>query len=252
LIELQRRELARDLVVIRGEVLVEVVQAIRRRDREAAGIAQARIEEAALAMHLERGHQRVPVGNRSPRSGPGVLVEACEPERVRDQRGGGYVGAGDHPVGDLARMAGLVVPEFLIAEAVETECLAAIEYGLPGLLKGSLTKRLQLRRRGVGRIAVGSARSYAYDPRPALAAVRIPALALCGSRDLIAPPDLDVPALRKALARDRDATIVEIPGLNHFFQDAQTGSRQEFATIDETLAPQLLSAVSGWIAKHAR
>jgi|SRR6185312_873742 len=91
-----------------------------------------------------------------------------------------------------------------------------------------------------------------YDPRPALAAVRIPALALCGSRDLIAPPDLDVPALRKALARDRDATIVEIPGLNHFFQNAQTGSRQEFATIDETLAPQLLSAVSGWIAKHAR
>lgn len=92
----------------------------------------------------------------------------------------------------------------------------------------------------------------AYDPRPALAAVRVPALAVCGSRDLIAPPDLDIAALRKALARDRDATIVEIPGLNHFFQHAHSGSRQEFATIEETLAPEALSAISGWIAKHAR
>jgi hypothetical protein len=63
---------------------------------------------------------------------------------------------------------------------------------------------------------------------------------------------LPLPALRKALARNRDATIVEIPGLNHFFQHAQSGSRQEVATIDETLAPELLSAISGWIAKHAR
>lgn len=90
----------------------------------------------------------------------------------------------------------------------------------------------------------------AYDPRPALAAVRVPALALYGSKDLISPSDLNLPALRKALARDRDARIVEIPGLNHFFQHAHSGSRQEFATIDETLAPELLTLTSGWIAQH--
>jgi hypothetical protein len=92
----------------------------------------------------------------------------------------------------------------------------------------------------------------AYDPRAALAAVRVPVLALCGSKDLIGPPDLHLPALRKALAHDRDVTIVEIPGLNHFFQPAATGSREEFATIDETLAPEVLALTSSWIAKHTR
>jgi uncharacterized protein len=90
----------------------------------------------------------------------------------------------------------------------------------------------------------------AYDPRPALASVRVPALALCGSKDLIVPPDLSLPALRKALAHDGDATIAEIPGLNHFFQHAQTGSRKEFGTIDETMAPEVLSLMSRWIATH--
>jgi hypothetical protein len=90
----------------------------------------------------------------------------------------------------------------------------------------------------------------AYDPRPTLAAVRVPVLALCGSKDLIGPPDLHLPALRKALAHDRDVTILEIRGLNHFFQHAATGSRSEFATIDETLAPEVLAVTSSWIAKH--
>lgn len=90
----------------------------------------------------------------------------------------------------------------------------------------------------------------AYDPRPALESVRVPVLALCGSKDLIVPPDLSLPALRKALAHDRDVKIAEIPGLNHFFQPAQTGSRREFGTIDETLAPEVMTLTSSWIAEH--
>ena len=57
----------------------------------------------------------------------------------------------------------------------------------------------------------------AYDPTRSLSEVRVPVLALCGSRDLVVPPDVNLPALRKTLARDHDVTIVEIPGLNHFF-----------------------------------
>jgi pimeloyl-ACP methyl ester carboxylesterase len=92
----------------------------------------------------------------------------------------------------------------------------------------------------------------AYDPTPTLTEVRVPVLALNGSKDLIGPPDLNLPALRKALTRDRDVTIVEMPGLNHFFQHAETGSPQEFAKIEETLAPEVLSLTSYWVVEHTR
>lgn len=92
----------------------------------------------------------------------------------------------------------------------------------------------------------------AYDPVPTLREVRIPVLALNGSKDLISPADSNLPALRKALTRTHDVTIVEMPGLNHFFQHAQTGSPREFAEIEETVAPEVLSLTSRWIVEHTR
>jgi pimeloyl-ACP methyl ester carboxylesterase len=92
----------------------------------------------------------------------------------------------------------------------------------------------------------------AYDPRPVLRQVRTPVLALNGSKDLIDPPDLSVPALREALARDPDARVVELDGLNHFFQHAGSGSPKEFATIEETIAPEVLTTMTDWLATHAK
>ena len=92
----------------------------------------------------------------------------------------------------------------------------------------------------------------AYDPAAALSEVRVPVLALSGSKDLVVPPDLNLPALRKALTHDQDVTVVEMPGLNHLFQHAETGSPREFVEIEETLAPELLSLISHWIVEHTR
>lgn len=90
----------------------------------------------------------------------------------------------------------------------------------------------------------------AYDPTPSLRRLRVPALALAGSKDLVVPPDINLPALREALAQDRDVRIVELPGLNHLFQTAQTGAPQEFFSIEETLAPQVMTTMMPWIARH--
>ena len=90
----------------------------------------------------------------------------------------------------------------------------------------------------------------AYDPRRTLGEVRVPVLALNGSKDLVVPPDLNLPALRKALAHDPDVTITEVPGLNHIFQHAETGSPREFANIEETVAPEALATISQWVAAH--
>jgi predicted dienelactone hydrolase len=88
------------------------------------------------------------------------------------------------------------------------------------------------------------------DPTPALRQLRIPVLALVGSKDLIVPPDLNLPAVRKALAGDRDVTVVELPGLNNFFRPAETGLNQEFSTIETTLTPQVIATILPWIARH--
>ena len=88
-----------------------------------------------------------------------------------------------------------------------------------------------------------------YDPAPALERLKIPVLAINGGKDLQVPPREDLEAIRAALARggNRDARTVELPGLNHLFQTAGTGSVAEYARIEETIAPAALDTISTWI-----
>lgn len=45
-----------------------------------------------------------------------------------------------------------------------------------------------------------------------------------------------------------DAAVRVLPGLNHFFQHAETGLPTEIPQIDETFAPFALDAIADWIA----
>jgi hypothetical protein len=74
-------------------------------------------------------------------------------------------------------------------------------------------------------------------------------LALTGSLDLQVLPHLNLPPMQRALAAagNRSAVVQEVPGLNHLFQHAGTGAPSEYATIAETMAPELLEQVSTWI-----
>ena len=91
-----------------------------------------------------------------------------------------------------------------------------------------------------------------YDPRPTLAKVTCPILAVNGSKDLQVPARQNLPAIRLALRGNRDATVTELPGLNHLLQTAKTGAAGEYADIEETVAPIALDTVSAWIVKHTR
>src|SRR5262249_54087986 len=82
-----------------------------------------------------------------------------------------------------------------------------------------------------------------YDPVPALRKVRVPVLALNGSLDLQVPASQNLPPIRAALANNRDATVMEMAGLNHLFQHARTGAPKEYGAIEETLAPELLQTL---------
>lgn len=91
-----------------------------------------------------------------------------------------------------------------------------------------------------------------YDPATALRKVTCPVLAINGSLDKQVLPDQNLPAIRKALeeAGNKNFEIDELPGLNHLFQTAKTGSPAEYAQIEETMSPVALEKMASWIAKQ--
>ena len=91
-----------------------------------------------------------------------------------------------------------------------------------------------------------------YDPRPALEAVTVPVLALFGEKDLQVPPSQSAPEMEAAFERagHSAATVLVLPGLNHLFQEAETGSPSEYAQIEQTMSPTALQAISSWIQER--
>ncbi len=91
-----------------------------------------------------------------------------------------------------------------------------------------------------------------HDPRPVLRRLEVPVLALFGERDLQVPAGPNASAVEEALraAPTADKTVRIMPGLNHLFQEAQTGSPAEYAALEETVNPAALQAVSDWIVRR--
>ena len=89
-----------------------------------------------------------------------------------------------------------------------------------------------------------------YDPRDALRQVTVPVLALFGTLDTQVDAAQNRPALEAALADagNEDVTVRTMEGLNHMFQHATTGAVSEYGDIDETISPEVLEIIHGWIA----
>lgn len=87
------------------------------------------------------------------------------------------------------------------------------------------------------------------DPGVYLRTVRIPVLALDGSRDLQVPADADLAAIDAALksAGNANYRIMKMQGLNHLFQHAGTGLPEEYGKITETFAPEALQAIRDFV-----
>jgi len=92
-----------------------------------------------------------------------------------------------------------------------------------------------------------------YDPVPALRTTKCPVLILSGEKDLQVPPKENLPLAKKALedGSNKDFQVVDLPGLNHEFQHCYMGLPAESRAIEETIAPQALTVISAWIAKHS-
>ncbi|MDH3225032.1 MAG: alpha/beta fold hydrolase, partial [Gemmatimonadota bacterium] len=88
-----------------------------------------------------------------------------------------------------------------------------------------------------------------YEPGETLEKVSVPVLAINGEKDLQVPYEENLREIEEALLRGGNThyQIHAFPGLNHLFQQAETGHPQEYGSIEETWAPEAMELIAGWI-----
>lgn len=93
-----------------------------------------------------------------------------------------------------------------------------------------------------------------FDPASALEKVKCPVLAVNGEKDLQVPSKENLTAIKNALKKggNNKVTTIEFPGLNHLFQECETGSPAEYSTIEQTFSPKALEAITSWIKAQAK
>jgi uncharacterized protein len=90
----------------------------------------------------------------------------------------------------------------------------------------------------------------AYDPAPTLTRLTVPVLVLNGSLDVQVPAKENLAAARDALRNNSNATVIELPGMNHLLQDAKTGAPSEYDEIEETMSPAALKIITDWLSRR--
>lgn len=90
-----------------------------------------------------------------------------------------------------------------------------------------------------------------YNAVETLKKITVPTLALNGDTDFITSSRITLPVIAQALkeAGNRDYTILELPRMNHCFQECQTGSMAEYGAIEQTIAPRVLEIIAQWITE---
>lgn len=93
-----------------------------------------------------------------------------------------------------------------------------------------------------------------YEPTIALSNLKIPYLALNGSKDHQVFPDENLAGIEEGLkmAKNEHYKIIKLEGLNHLFQHAETGLGNEYAKIKEDFAPEALQIMGDWLVETTK
>jgi fermentation-respiration switch protein FrsA (DUF1100 family) len=87
------------------------------------------------------------------------------------------------------------------------------------------------------------------DPADYLSKVNCPVLAINGSKDIQVPSAENLGRI-KAVFEESDnseVSIKELAGLNHLFQECETGATSEYSTIEQTISPIALNEILDWV-----
>ncbi len=90
-----------------------------------------------------------------------------------------------------------------------------------------------------------------FKPSDYLEKIKIPLLALNGDKDVQVPSKENLVAIKNALnkAGNKNFKTLEIKGLNHLFQSAETGGISEYGKIEETFSQKALDEILIWLTE---
>ena len=90
-----------------------------------------------------------------------------------------------------------------------------------------------------------------WNPNTYWSKLKLPVLALNGSLDLQVTARENLAGIKNNLekAKNKNFETLEMPGLNHLFQEAKTGSVAEYSQLEQTISPTVLDKMSTWILK---
>jgi pimeloyl-ACP methyl ester carboxylesterase len=88
-----------------------------------------------------------------------------------------------------------------------------------------------------------------YDPASDFASIDCPVLALNGAKDCQVLAEKNINAIKKGIqaSGNKQLTAMILPGLNHLFQNCETGLPSEYNIIEETFDPDALELMNKWI-----
>lgn len=88
-----------------------------------------------------------------------------------------------------------------------------------------------------------------FNPQDYLTKLKIPVLAINGSKDFQVDAVTNLDGFTKGLSKagNKNFETVNFEGLNHLFQECKTGAFSEYVEIEQTIAPKVLNKMSEWI-----
>ena len=91
-----------------------------------------------------------------------------------------------------------------------------------------------------------------FDPAPLFESIKCPVLALNGEKDCQVLPEDNIKAIKKGLlsAGNNNVKTLIVPGLNHLFQNCETGLPNEYGIIEETFDQKTLDMMAEWIRQQ--
>ena len=86
----------------------------------------------------------------------------------------------------------------------------------------------------------------ALNPEKELKKIHCPLLALNGTKDIQVNAERNLAVIQQEVPQ---ATVRSFPDLNHLFQHCTTGMVNEYIEIEETISPEVIQTIIGWIKK---
>ena len=88
-----------------------------------------------------------------------------------------------------------------------------------------------------------------FHTRPAdyMKQVQCPVLALNGDRDLQVEAATNLAGIKAGLLKSPSVTCHTLPELNHLMQECETGTVEEYGTIEQTMSPRVLEMMGKWL-----